>query len=168
MRWAGQCLQWEALSLSMGGLKEFRDAHKKKKGTFFYLFCFGAAHLIWYGTYPIRDKKNRGELSWQGPYSHHVPCRGCVPTDWAGVVEGSMLWAYYHLMKWRRFPFSRRRQWEATLWRGLYGEEGARLGRSPGQGSCGEALKDPPKTPPTTSTAPEGCSRGHQWQTLVS
>ena len=38
-------------------------------------------------------------------------------------------------------------------------------------GSSGEALKDPPKAPPTTSTrdtAPEGCSRGYQWQTLVS
>ena len=44
-------------------------------------------------------------------------------------------------------------------------------GRISLSGSSGEALKDPPKTPPTTSTrdtAPEGCSRGYQWQTLVS
>ena len=98
MRWAGQCLQWEALSLSMGGLMNLGMPIRKRRN-YFYLFFLG--QHTWSGTEPTQSEiKRTGEnCHGRGPYSHHVPCRGCVPTDWADVVEGSMLWTYYHLMK---------------------------------------------------------------------
>ena len=150
-----------------GWAYEFRDAHKKKKELFLPVL-FWAAHLIWYGTYPIRDKKNRGELSWQGPVFSpralprmcpHRLSRCCRREHAVSLLspdengEGSLAGG----------GSGKQHRGEACMGRRAQG-----WGRISLSGSCGEALKDPPKTPPTTSTAPEGCSRGHQWQTLVS
>ena len=61
-----------------GWAHEFRDAPKKKKELFLPV-PFWAAHLIWCWTYPIRDKKNRRELSWQGPiFSPCALARMCL------------------------------------------------------------------------------------------
>ena len=66
----------------------------RKRRNFFHLFLFG--QHTWPGAEPTQSET---ELSWQGPvFTPRAPARTCR-IDWADVVDGSMLWAYYHPMK---------------------------------------------------------------------
>ena len=148
-----------------GWAHEFRDAHKKKKELFSPV-PFWAAHLTWCWTYPIRDRivmaGARIHTTCPSEDVSHRLSRCCRREHAVSLLSpdengGGSLPAG---------GSGKQHSGGACLGRRVQGRGHVSL-----SGSSGEALEDPRKTPLITSTrdsAPEGCSRGHRWQTLVS